>query len=166
MKIGERIRTLREQRHMSQETLAEKMNVSRQAVTKWETDKSMPSTSNLMELCRIFELSLDELTANGQESGNAPPDARRDEAGAARRRLWILAAVDLLLLMVSIFAYGMERSNAIPADVIGYAQGPTNIMVTGTPAYCLVLYGVTILMTAVTIVYAILGIQKQKRSEP
>ena len=165
MKIGERIRSLREQRHMSQETLAEKMNISRQAVTKWETDKSMPSTSNLIELCRIFEISLDELTENGQPSRHDMKDARQHEAGATRRRLWILASTSFLLLLVSILAYKMERYNAIPADAIGYAQGPTEIMVTGTPVYCLILYGATIIMTAVTILYAVLSMQGGKRKK-
>ena len=46
---------------MTQEELAEKLNISRQAVTKWESGKTLPSISNLKEIAIIFNIKIDEL---------------------------------------------------------------------------------------------------------
>ena len=61
MSLGERIREQRIQAGLSQEQLAEKLNVSRQAITKQETDKGIPDVANLIAISDEFGLSLDEL---------------------------------------------------------------------------------------------------------
>ena len=61
MSLGEKIREQRKQAGLSQEQLAEKLNVSRQAITKWETDKGIPDVANLIAISDEFGLSLDEL---------------------------------------------------------------------------------------------------------
>ena len=61
MSLGEKIKELRRKAGMSQEQLAEKLNVSRQAITKWETDKGIPDIANLIAISDEFGLSLDEL---------------------------------------------------------------------------------------------------------
>lgn len=62
MSLGERIYNLRTEKNMSQEELAEHLNVSRQSVSKWETDSAIPELEKLIKICDIFETSLDELT--------------------------------------------------------------------------------------------------------
>ena len=52
--LGARIRTLRKERGLSQEALAQALEVSRQAVTKWEDGSSLPSTANLFALAGFF----------------------------------------------------------------------------------------------------------------
>ena len=64
MTLGEKISCLRKKAGYSQEKLAELMNVSRQAVTKWESGKANPDTENLIRLAEIFGVSLDELCKN------------------------------------------------------------------------------------------------------
>lgn len=59
--LGEKIRDQRKRAGLSQEQLAEKLNVSRQAITKWETNKGVPDISNLIAISDEFGLSLDEL---------------------------------------------------------------------------------------------------------
>ncbi|MCM1295244.1 MAG: helix-turn-helix transcriptional regulator [Muribaculaceae bacterium] len=61
MSLSKKIKTMRHQAALSQEQLAEKLNVSRQAVTKWETGKGIPDISNLIAISEEFNLSLDEL---------------------------------------------------------------------------------------------------------
>ena len=61
MSLGEKIREQRKQAGLSQEQLAEKLKVSRQAITKWETDKGIPDVANLIAISDEFGLSLDEL---------------------------------------------------------------------------------------------------------
>lgn len=61
MTLGEKISALRNQHEMSQGDLAEKMNVSRQSISKWETDTSVPELDKLIQLSEVFHITLDEL---------------------------------------------------------------------------------------------------------
>ena len=65
MSIGQRISELRKQKGFSQEYVAERLDVSRQAVSKWETDISAPDTYNLIALAELFEVSV-EYIATGK----------------------------------------------------------------------------------------------------
>ena len=66
MTLGKRISRLRTERKYSQEYLAERMDVSRQAVSKWEKDLSSPDTKNLIRLAELFDVSVEYL-ATGKE---------------------------------------------------------------------------------------------------
>lgn len=59
--LGEKIRDYRKKAGLSQEQLAEELNVSRQAITKWETNKGVPDISNLIAISDEFGITLDEL---------------------------------------------------------------------------------------------------------
>lgn len=64
MMFTEKIKNLRKQAQLSQEQLAEKLNVSRQAVTKWETGIGVPDIENLRAISSLFHISIDELLDN------------------------------------------------------------------------------------------------------
>ena len=59
--MGEVLKQHREQCRMTQEFVAEAVGVSRQAVSKWENGTSDPSTSNLIAIAKLFDLSAEEL---------------------------------------------------------------------------------------------------------
>ena len=61
MKFGENLKLIRKNKKMSQESLAEKMNVSRQSVSKWENGESYPEMNNILELCKIFNCKINDL---------------------------------------------------------------------------------------------------------
>lgn len=61
MTFGEKLKGLRKQVGLSQEQLADRLNVSRQAVTKWETDAGVPDIENIKAISSLFNVSLDEL---------------------------------------------------------------------------------------------------------
>lgn len=61
MTLGNNIKRRREELKLSQEYVAEQLGVSRQAVSKWETDQSEPTAGNLIQLAQVFEISLSEL---------------------------------------------------------------------------------------------------------
>ncbi len=61
MKFSENLKYLRKQANLTQERLAEELNVSRQAITKWESGQSMPDIENLKELSYIFSIPIDNL---------------------------------------------------------------------------------------------------------
>lgn len=61
MTIGEKIKEVRKNFDLSQYGLAEKLNVSRQAITKWETGEGLPDTENLKNMSKLFGVSIDYL---------------------------------------------------------------------------------------------------------
>ena len=83
MSLGNKIYSLRTEKNMSQEDFAEILEVSRQSVSKWETDASVPELDKLIKICNIFNISLDELTGrtsdapmnvSEEETDNSEPD--------------------------------------------------------------------------------------------
>lgn len=73
MTFGERLMSLRRARGLSQEALGDMLDVTRQTVSKWERGDSTPELEKLVELSRIFGVSLDELA--GIERTERPGDA-------------------------------------------------------------------------------------------
>ena len=61
MTIGEKIRQLRKEKGLTQDAVASALEISRQAIAKWESDQSSPSTENLVKLANLFNVSLEEL---------------------------------------------------------------------------------------------------------
>lgn len=81
MTIGQRIAALRKQAGLSQEALAAQLNVSRQAIGKWEADANLPGLDNLQELARALGVSCDELLTG--EKRPTAADQSEPPAGAA-----------------------------------------------------------------------------------
>lgn len=77
--IALRISQLRKESKLSQEALAEKTGVSRQAVSKWERGESSPDTENLITLSRIFGVTLDELLNGKTKTEELPQSALEEE---------------------------------------------------------------------------------------
>lgn len=68
IEIANRLIELRKQKGFSQEELANKLGVSRQAVSKWECGEASPDTDNLIALSKLYEISLDEIVGNNVKS--------------------------------------------------------------------------------------------------
>ena len=68
MTFGEKLKTIRKKADMSQEKLAEKLGVSRQAITKWETDMGIPDIENIMAVSTLFDISIDELLSKEKDT--------------------------------------------------------------------------------------------------
>ena len=90
MELGEAIRRRREELRLSQEYVAERLGVSRQAVSKWETGQSEPTAGNLVQLAEVLEIGLSQLVdpyGSGREAA-APRGGGRgaegEEEGAER----------------------------------------------------------------------------------
>ncbi len=98
MSLGETIRECRKKAALSQEQLAGKLNVSRQAVTKWETDKGIPDIANLIAISDEFGLSLDELI-----KGNATVKKKIIADSSAKK--WHVLVIIYLLAIVVYIAY-------------------------------------------------------------
>ena len=72
MSLGNNIHRLRTERNMSQGALADELGVSRQSISKWETDGAIPELDKLVKLSSLFGVTLDELV-HGEESAPTPP---------------------------------------------------------------------------------------------
>lgn len=64
--LGEKLKSARKSAGLTQEQLAEKLLVSRQAITKWEADKGIPDIENLKKLSKLLNISIDYLLDNGE----------------------------------------------------------------------------------------------------
>lgn len=71
--LGENITIFRKEKGLSQEKVAEYMAVSRQAVTKWESNISKPSSDNLIKLAELFDVSIDVLLGNNESNNMSIP---------------------------------------------------------------------------------------------
>ena len=74
MKYGKNFKYYREKNGLSQEDLANKLNLSRQAISRWENDWNIPDITNLQELCKLYNITMDELLSENisqQASANA-----------------------------------------------------------------------------------------------
>lgn len=64
MNLGEKLYQLRKTKNLSQEEAAEKLNVTRQTISKWETNQSTPDFDKIIPLCNLYKISTDELLTN------------------------------------------------------------------------------------------------------
>ena len=67
MTIGDRLLKLRRERNLSQEDLANELDVSRQTVSKWETNQSMPDFDKIVPICKYFGITTDELLTGDKD---------------------------------------------------------------------------------------------------
>ena len=138
--LGQIIREKRIEQKFSQEELAEQLNVSRQAVAKWESGKSFPSTERLMELCRVLDISTEELFG------------QREEKKSEGR-------IDVLRLAIAAFVSGCLIAGVVILfyDTVGLnAEGwyPEGITMLWTILNCwLLLWGI---VAMIAIVYRVL----------
>ena len=114
MQIGNKINQLRKLSGMTQEQLAEKLNVSRQTVSKWETGSTFPDIESVVKVSEIFRVSLDDLLKEGEKSMTDKNDERITledlvKINLHNRRMTLLLISGLIFIMISIlnFAYVM-----------------------------------------------------------
>ncbi len=80
--LGKNLQELRKKSNFSQEELAERLGVSRQAISKWECGESFPDTENLISIAKLYGVSLDELVNNVKETNSSVTNVPPDEASA------------------------------------------------------------------------------------
>lgn len=128
MTIGEKISKLRIAEGISQEQLAEKISVSRQAVSKWEMDQALPQIDKVLQLCTLFGISTDELLCDnvaikcGNESvGNKyfGTDGFRGEANVGLTSIQAYKVGRFLGWYFSSPLSGNTKTNHRPRIVIG-----------------------------------------------
>ena len=152
--LSENIRTLRKARGLSQQELAERLHVVRQTVSKWEQGLAVPDAAMLVQLAECLEVSVEELLGTPKSDSTAPkpPEelladklgqltAQLAQQNTRRRRFWKGVAIAagagaVCLLPPAAIAVWFWLTGGFPdgsVGVIGGADGPTEILITGEP---------------------------------
>ena len=100
MTIGERLLMLRKERNLSQEELANELKVSRQSISKWETNQSMPDFDKVIALCDYFGITTDELLTGNRDIVEAKENNNKTNYArnlAIAVGLYIISAVAVIL---------------------------------------------------------------------
>ena len=96
-RIGTFIMERRREKGLTQAQLAERLNITDRAVSKWETGKSLPDSSIMLELCGILDITVDQLLHGGREAAcpEAAPPRKKPKGRLPRRgeRRWRLAVL-------------------------------------------------------------------------
>ncbi len=119
MEFNNKLYQLRKQKGLSQEELANRLNVSRQTVSKWEIGDSSPDMEKLIAISDLFEISLDELVM-GKEASNKKEWAEKiltsDNKKKAKQGLKVVAIIfgvfvliDIISMIVYFSLYGFPQ---------------------------------------------------------
>lgn len=120
MTFGEKLQKLRRESGLSQEKLAEQLNVSRQAVSRWELGTASPDVDNIVRLSKFFQVPIEYLMLGdcedpAQAGGDVPPKAaaapgqkEKKEAPKDRKPLWLLVAGLGLEILSYILCFVMQ----------------------------------------------------------
>lgn len=124
MTTGQKIQALRKGRGLTQEQLAARLGVSRQAVSRWELDETLPDTQNLLPLKEALDVSIDTLLDSTQgleepapQAGSAPaaasPPARPSLGALLKQRLWLLLLPVELVLFVALAVWRLGKAPSL-----------------------------------------------------
>ena len=112
MKLGQRLLNLRKSKQLSQEEVAEILNVSRQTVSKWETDQSTPDFDKIIPICELYGITPNELLSVEKEqesevkNNNDDKDIKKKRASGIGKGIllyfvaiaWIMVSIPVLML--------------------------------------------------------------------
>lgn len=105
MNLAEKLVILRKQKGLTQLDLAEKLSVSRQAISRWEVGSAVPNTDNLRVLAELYGVTLDYLLNEDIVQLCGQVENKEKDQNVSRRkkwRIWILACVILVSIMLGV----------------------------------------------------------------
>ncbi len=133
--LGERLYELRRKKNMSQEDMAEKLNVSRQTISKWETNQSQPDFDKIIPICQLFDISSEELLT-GKKTIQNPVKLEENKRKTA------------LVVSLSVFLYFIAFIWAIIAESLPFVGenllGSIFLLICSIPTCFLVFYFVSV----------------------
>ena len=113
MTLGERIQDYRKKGGLSQEALAERLGVSRQAVSKWEVDAAQPELDKVVALAKVFGITTDQLLL-----GTEPPRSGADQVPRKAPFRWYLLGI----IPLALGGYLLVRGIVALVTVMGFLQ--------------------------------------------
>jgi len=103
MSFGEKLTTLRKQKGLSQEELGEKLNVTRQTISKWELDQTVPDMNKLTDIAKYFEVNVNELT-NEEEIIQTNETINNNE-NSKKSTGTVVIVIILIIILVATISY-------------------------------------------------------------
>ncbi len=113
MNIGEKLYELRKEKHLSQEEVADKLNVTRQTISKWETNQSTPDFDKIKPLCELYGITADELLTGEKKEKEEQELTNMDKQNIKQKRaqgislgvlfyfialVWIMISIPVLFM--------------------------------------------------------------------
>ena len=114
MEFNEKLQELRKQRGLTQEELAEKLYVSRTAISKWESGRGYPNIESLKAIAKFFSVTVDELLSSGEVLTIAEEDNKQKEK---HFRDLIYGLLDLCIAMLLFLPFFAEKADGIVRSV-------------------------------------------------
>ena len=138
MTFGEKLKKLRTDKSLTQDELAEKLYVTRTAISKWESDRGYPNIDSLKQISKFFSVTVDELLSSGELLTIAEEENLQKEKYF---RDLVYALLDLSVVMLLFLPFFAQNSNAEIQSVSLIALG-------GVQPYLKIAYfAVTVAMT-------------------
>lgn len=100
MKLSDKIIELRKSNGMSQEDLAEKLNVSRQAISRWESGTAMPDANNILQISKLFGVTTDYLLNDDYRSDNDLPKVKEIQNDNLGQIMGYLVTLEVMILLM------------------------------------------------------------------
>jgi len=118
MNTSEKLLSLRKQHGYSQEELAEKLNVSRQAISRWEANQALPDTLNIIQITKLYGISADYLLNDEYSSEDELPIVRHTEERVSKSSMmqmsYILSlAINVIALFIGAVGFFISKNVAI-----------------------------------------------------
>jgi len=108
MEFNEKLQELRKQKGLTQEELAEKLYVSRTAISKWESGRGYPNIESLKEIARFFSITVDDLLSTNEVITIAEEDSKRS---AKNFRDLVFGLLDICVLMLLFLPFFAEKAD-------------------------------------------------------
>ena len=105
--LGENIRRLRKLNNMSQDELAEKLNVTRQSISLWENGQTQPSLENIVALAKLFKVSTDELLGSDKTdapASNTVPAAEQERPKKNTKIFFLILGAAIVVVLLAVLA--------------------------------------------------------------
>jgi transcriptional regulator with XRE-family HTH domain len=99
--IGNKLYELRKSKNLSQEELADRLNVTRQTISKWETNQSTPDFDKIIPLCEIYGISADELLTGVKEEKETLTEKEDDSLKRKKRAIGISTGIFIYIFAIA-----------------------------------------------------------------
>ncbi len=111
MKLSEKILTLRKKSGWSQEELAERLDVSRQAISRWESGSALPDANNILLLSKLFGVTTDYLLNDDYQSDNDLPKVQALHSDGRRTLFIAMVTLEVMTLILQFMTFCVLQSD-------------------------------------------------------
>ena len=118
MTLGERLFQYRTNAKMSQDTLAEKIGVTRQTISKWETDQSTPEFNKILPLCEIYGITTDELIKGEQLEVVENQEKIKTNNEVRNRKKAKIISISVFLYIIGAFSVPFMEESMENSDIV------------------------------------------------